>query len=94
MREAADIVGDEYFRAGGLDIRELLLPEPLGNLGMQQAVTACRTAAEMRIGNCGEFESGRAEQRFSKSVQALSMLQRTGRVEGDNRRIRRGKVAR
>src|SRR5438067_10599483 len=87
MGETTDIVGDDHLRTSGADIGELLCPQTLSDLGLQQAVTARRTAAKLRIRNRSEFESRRKEQGFAAPVDALPMLKRAGRVECDNRRV-------
>ena len=77
LRNAADISCRDEVRLGPGDVGEFAVTQRRGDLGLQQVISSCRTAAEMSLGHVDNLETGGGQQLLWSGMNALPMLHRT-----------------
>ena len=85
LSHAADISSCDHIRSQSLDSPDFALAQPSCDVGLKNIVGSCRAAAQMTVGHILHDEAEFAEQLLWLPRDALTVLQRTGRVIGDDK---------
>src|SRR5579862_341497 len=83
LLQATNIAGGNQVGLRALQTGHLSFAELSGDLRLQHVVSACRSAAQMRLEWNADLEACGLEQTLWKLVETLSVLQRAGAVISD-----------
>src|SRR5437870_3724100 len=89
MRETANVGGRDRLRSGCLQALEFILPQLLGQFGLQNRVGARGATAQVGVQDRFQMEAGRGQKPFGDAADLLAVLKRAWGMESN----RLGQVA-